>query len=101
MRVGSSAPGRASATPAAPPVAGLRREARLRPEHAGRYPGIEPGRWEPAAMLADRVLARSILRGSDLLHPGRILLDAHFEFRGGGRQTELGLEGARPRREDR
>jgi hypothetical protein len=56
-----------------------RREARLRPEHAGFYPGIPAGTWESAAMLADRVLASGLL-----------------EFRGGVPES---LE--RPMREDR
>jgi hypothetical protein len=80
--------------------AALRREARLRPEHSGQYPGLVPGQWEAAATLADRVLASRILRGRDLLHPGRILADAHFEFRGGDTRASSGPP-ARPRREDR
>ena len=40
-----------------------RREARLLPEHARFYPGVAPGVWESAAMLADRVLADGLLRG--------------------------------------
>lgn len=76
-----------------------RREARLRPEHADRYPGLRAGQWEPAATLADRVLARALLRGRDTALWVRVLLDEHFEFRGGGghRATEDGG----PRREDR
>jgi hypothetical protein len=76
------------------------REARLRPEHAHRYPDVRPERWESAATVADRVLAGWLLRGNDLAIRGRVLLDAHFEFRGG---SERGgeREGARPRREDR
>jgi hypothetical protein len=76
------------------------REARLRPEHAHRYPGVRPERWESAATVADRVLAGWLLRGNDIAIRGRVLLDGHFEFRGG---SERGgeREGARPRREDR
>lgn len=59
------------------------RAARLRPEYVELYPGIRPGEWEPAAMLADRLLADCLLRGSDAAIRGRVLLDAHFEFRGG------------------
>jgi hypothetical protein len=73
-----------------------RREARLRPEHAGFYPGIPAGTWESAAMLADRVLASGLLRGAAVGWRGRILYDAHFEFRGGVPES---LE--RPMREDR
>ena len=90
-------------TPAAPPsvaeaaaVASLgRREARLRPEHAGRYPGIQAAVWEPAAVLCDRVLAGGLLRGSPLGWSERVLPPEHFEFRGEGPR------GDRPRREDR
>ena len=76
------------------------REARLRPEHAQRYPGVRPERWESAAVVADRVLAGWLLRGNDIAIRGRVLLEAHFEFRGG---SERGgeREGARPRGEDR
>lgn len=76
------------------------REARLRPEHAHRYPGVRPERWEPAATVADRVLAGWLLRGNLIALRGRVLLDAHFEFRGGSERGR-GREGARPRREDR
>ncbi len=72
-----------------------RREARLRPEHATRYPGIQAGEWESAAVLCDRVLAGGLLRGSPMGWCDRVLAAEHFEFRGGG------PEGARPRREDR
>jgi hypothetical protein len=60
------------------------REARLRPEQAHRYPWIPPGQWQPAALLADRVLAGQLLRGRDDVIWGRVLVDDHFEFRGGG-----------------
>jgi hypothetical protein len=72
-----------------------RREARLRPEYAGRYPGVQAGVWEPAAVLCDRVVAAGLLRGSPLALRDRVLPPEHFEFRGGG------PEGERPRREDR
>src|SRR6266542_4524441 len=86
---------------AAPPSIGQgegRREARLRPEHAHRYPGVPPGQWEPAATLADRVLASRLLRGRDLLLPARSLLDTHFDFRGGDARRG-GAESPGPRRE--
>ncbi len=62
-----------------------RREARLRPEFALRYPGFRPGTWEPAAVIADRVLAQALLGGGGGIL-GRVLLDAHFEFRHGTAQ---------------
>lgn len=80
--------------------AGLgRREARLRPQHASRYPGIGAGEWLSAATLADRVLAGALLRGRDTSLRGRLLRAEHFEFRGGWARVEG--EAGRPRREDR
>jgi hypothetical protein len=76
-----------------------RREARLRPEHWHLYPGLVAGEWESAAITADRVLAGRLLRGDDLRPAGRMLVDAHFEFRGGAASTST--LAARPRREDR
>ena len=73
-----------------------RREARLRPEHAGLYPGIGAGAWEPAAVLVDRIVAARLLRGGHLEIRGRMLSDEHFEFRGGSEAVA-----SRPRREDR
>ena len=76
------------------------REARLRPEHAHEYPEIRPERWEPAATIADRVLAGWLLRGNLLAIRGRVLLEEHFEFRGGAERGGE-REGARPRRQGR
>jgi hypothetical protein len=73
----------------------VRRQARLRPEYAGTYPGIEVGVWESAAVLCDRVIAAGLLRGSPVDWRERALPPEHFEFRGGDGQAE------RPRREDR
>ena len=73
-----------------------RREARLRSEHAGLYPGARAGIWEPAAVLVDRIVAARLLRGRQVEIRGRVLSDQHFEFRGG---TEAAA--SRPRREDR
>jgi hypothetical protein len=64
---------------AEPPV----REARLRPEFAERYPGVEPGVWYTAATLAEHLLGRLVrLDGAETAVPDRILDDTHFEFRG-------------------
>jgi hypothetical protein len=59
------------------------REARLKPEFASEYPGLEPGVWYPAAMIAEFLLTReNALRGiAD--PPARPLATEHFEFRGG------------------
>jgi hypothetical protein len=61
-----------------------RREARLRPEFAALYPELRAGEWAPAAVVADGVLAQSLLRASDGTIRGRVLLEVHFEFRHGG-----------------
>jgi hypothetical protein len=60
------------------------REARLRPEFASLYPGVEPGAWQDVAALAEQMLTEHLLRPS----PGyglsdRVLAREHFEFRGG------------------
>lgn len=59
------------------------REARLRPEFADRYPGVDPDVWYIAATLAEHLLAR-FLRGGDTgsAPPDRIMDPEHFEFRG-------------------
>ena len=93
----------------------LIREARLRPEHAGSYPDIEPGVWTPAAGLARLVLDHGLYRHVPESKSDRPLPDAHFEFRGpslppearpGGRsrqtdvsvaEAELDLEATRER----
>jgi hypothetical protein len=74
------------------------REARLSPIAAHHYPWVEPGRWQPAAVLADQVVAGRLLRGTHHFSGGRALTDAHFEFRGG---IERPRGAGRPRREDR
>ena len=62
----------------------MTREARLRPEYAHLYPGIEPATWETAADLAERVLACRLLQPSGGFALGvRTLAGGHFEFRGG------------------
>jgi hypothetical protein len=59
------------------------REARLRRDHADRYPGIEPGVWFNAATLAEHLYLRRVREGE--VEPGgpRLLPGEHFEFRGG------------------
>jgi hypothetical protein len=78
------------AAPPVPPRESSRRsheapswEARLRPEFATRYPYLTPGVWEPAAVLADRVVA-SLLGRPDcrFVSRERVLDPEHFEFRG-------------------
>jgi hypothetical protein len=63
------------------------REARLRPQHADRYPGIEPGVWFNAATLVEH-LDRRLARDGGVPGP-RLLSSEHFEFRGGERPVGL------------
>jgi hypothetical protein len=75
------------------------REARLRPEWAYLYPGLEPGVWTVAAQLVPLVL-RSRLQGqSSWEFTRRILVEEHFEFRG-GRQRDQAWTGVLTRVED-
>jgi hypothetical protein len=67
----------------------------LRPEFASLYPGLTPGRWEPAGRIAEAVLANVLLHEmGEAPLPDRTLNEAHFEFRGGA-------EAERPARADR
>jgi hypothetical protein len=75
------------------------REARLRPEFAALYPGVEPGVWQDAPALAEQMLTEHLMRPS----PGymlseRVLAKEHFEFRGGSPDSRPRI--ARTRRTD-
>ena len=59
------------------------REARLRPEYAELYPELIPGQWEPAARIAEVVLARYLLQQLTDGQADRALNETHCEFRGG------------------
>jgi hypothetical protein len=59
------------------------REARLRPEWANLYPGLEAGVWKVAAQLVPLVLRLRLQDQSTWEFTSRILVDEHFEFRGG------------------
>ena len=62
----------------------MRREARLKSEYAKLYPSVTPGVWQAAAAVADLVRTqRELTNGEDSMSVGRVLSDAHFEFRGG------------------
>jgi hypothetical protein len=59
------------------------REARLRSEFAHLYPTLVPGQWDPAAWIAEVVLARLLLLEiSEAPIQDRVLNEEHFEFRG-------------------
>jgi hypothetical protein len=59
------------------------REARLRPEWADLYPGVQPDTWHVAAELVPQVLRHRLRAEGAWEFTPRILLDEHFEFRGG------------------
>jgi hypothetical protein len=59
------------------------REARLRPEWADHYPGVQPDTWHVAAELVPRVLRHRLRSTAERGLNHRILVDEHFEFRGG------------------
>jgi hypothetical protein len=58
------------------------REARLKPEYAHLYPGLEPGVWYSAAWLSARQFARLPCDGEASSIAGMVD-ERHFEFRGG------------------
>ena len=59
------------------------RQARLRPEFAEKYVGIQSGVWFSAAGLAEKLITRLLREVSDEELPQRVLDPTHFEFRGG------------------
>lgn len=63
------------------------REARLKPEFAHLYPGLESGVWYGAAWLSARQFARNPCEG-DAASIARMLDERHFEFRGGGHRRQ-------------
>ena len=74
------------------------REARLRPEYADLYPGIDPGVWFTAATLAEHLDLRRTRAGEADAGGPRTLPPEHFEFRGGERPVGIrAVLGRRPR----
>jgi hypothetical protein len=76
----------------------LHREARLRPEHSARYPGVPAGVWMPAADIGAALLFNHLHSPAPPQLGSRLLDEGHFEFRGGAPRAE---PEARTRREDR
>ncbi len=76
------------------------REARLREQYVGLYPGLTPGTWLPAREVAEHIVDLVRRERGRLGVHGRVLADEHFDFRGGDSSA-----GERPgrneRREDR
>ena len=73
------------------------REARLKAEHAGEYPGLTPGVWIPATELAQKLIERAHSRRREGRHT-RTFDPTHFEFRGGSEKPRRG--GSRTRKSD-
>jgi len=90
---------RVLAQPALAAVAAPRpslRQARLKPECAALYPGLEPSCWLPASVVAQHLLARALeLPNPDPVLLRRLMLDEHFEFRGGVKRAKLPEPGTR------
>jgi hypothetical protein len=57
------------------------REARLRPEFAALYPGVQPDLWYTAATIAEHLRVRLAHQNAEQLPP-RVLDAQHFDFRG-------------------
>ena len=75
------------------------REARIRPEWAHLYPGLEAGVWFIAAQLVPLVLRHRLHDQPTWEFTRRILVDEHFEFRG-GRKRDRSWSGVLTRVED-
>jgi hypothetical protein len=58
------------------------REARLKPEFAAEYPGLEPAVWMSATELAGKLIDRARTRRKEGRYT-RTFDPTHFEFRGG------------------
>jgi hypothetical protein len=66
------------------------REARLRSTSAHLFPGVPSAVWIQAAVMADIVWSKRLLRGETSL-AGRVLDPEHFEFRQGGGEQGPGV----------
>ena len=61
----------------------LPRQARLRSAFSDWYPGITPDQWHHAVWVREMALSGLRNGGPQWQLEGRVLSDAHFEFRGG------------------
>jgi hypothetical protein len=62
------------------------REARLKPEYASLYPGVQPGVWMPASSIGQQLLLWH-LTAPATPQGERLMVEGHFEFRGGGKRV--------------
>lgn len=74
----------------AKPAQARGREARLKPDFAYLYPGIDASAWTPVEVLINRVV--TLLYGdsanSGRITGARLLREDHFEFRGASTRPE-------------
>ena len=66
----------------------MSREACLRPEFAELYPALRSGRWEPAVIIVEKLVAELFLyhrAGMHSIQAVRRLKSEHFDFRDGPR----------------
>lgn len=66
------------------------RQARLRSEYAGLYPGLKPGVWMPVERLLSLVtdLIHKDRSKSGVITGPRLLHEDHFEYRGSSARPE-------------
>jgi len=62
------------------------REARLKPEYAALYPGVQPGVWMPASAIGQQLLLWH-LTAPATPQGERLMVEEHFDFRGGRKRT--------------
>jgi hypothetical protein len=74
------------------------REARLKDQFRGLYPGIKAQVWLPAREVAEHIIAVVRHQAGGRGASGRMLAEEHFDFRGG---EAPGRRARDERREDR
>ncbi|HEX2635880.1 MAG TPA: hypothetical protein VHL81_02070 [Gemmatimonadales bacterium] len=62
------------------------REARLKPEYAALYPGVQPGVWMAASAIGQQLLLWH-LTAPATPQGERLMAEGHFEFRGGRKRV--------------
>ena len=62
------------------------REARLKPEYAALYPGVQPGVWMAASAIGQQLLLWH-LTAPATPQGERLMAEEHFDFRGGRKRT--------------
>ena len=62
------------------------REARLKPEYASLYPGVQPGVWMSASAIGQQLLLWH-LTAPATPQGERLMAEEHFDFRGGQKRV--------------